>query len=109
MCSMRWRRVSLEHMKRRQGTSYRSSMVEVMAGWAAPDRVEEVQGARIREGGAGSGRWRSRGGVRTSKVSSRTGHPWCWRCAPREKETRILEREREREEREKRQWSGGVT
>ena len=101
MSWMRWRGVSLEHRTRRQGTSYRSSMVEVMAGWAAPDRVEEVEGARIREGGAGSGRWRSRGGVRTSKVSSSTGHggPWCWRCAPREKEARRLERERERGER----------
>uniref|UniRef100_A0A453MCF3 Uncharacterized protein n=1 Tax=Aegilops tauschii subsp. strangulata TaxID=200361 RepID=A0A453MCF3_AEGTS len=76
LCLLRWRRVSLEHRNRRQGTSYRSSMVEVMAGWAAPDRVEEVEGARIPEGGAGSGQWRSRGGVRTS--SSRTGHPWPW-------------------------------
>ena len=32
------------------------AMVEVMGGWAAPDRVEEMEGARIREGGAGSGR-----------------------------------------------------
>ena len=83
-------------------------MVEVMAGWAAPDRVGEVQGAWIREGGAGSGRWRSRGGVRTSKVSSSTGHggPWCWHCAPGEEARRL---EREREGREKRQWSGDMT